>query len=120
MEREREFLLVDMEGPHSALYYLLANWQSPLRPRSRELFEIPWEEFVQPDLRRLHYAQSAFLVRFLLDSGTRRYSDAVAAMLAGGAAREEATVSLAGESQLDRGFYLWARRLAEANGVPVP
>jgi hypothetical protein len=75
-----------------------------------------WRELVDPAVRELAYAESAFLVRYLLESsrlaaGFRAYLQAVAAGGEGGS--EELAEALGeGWDLLDPGFRRWLRARA--------
>lgn len=82
-------------------------------PPLAALTAMTWRELVEPAARELAYAESAFLVRYLLESpelaaGFRAYLQAVAAGGEGGA--EELTEALGeGLDLLDPGFRRWLR-----------
>lgn len=78
-----------------------------------ELLDLSWPEFVRSEQRNLHYAQSAFWVRYLLDGeggalapGFHAFLDAVAA---GGEATPEALRGHLGRSweELEAGWAVW-------------
>lgn len=48
---------------------LVRTWNSPVRTGLVELISLDWTAFVEPTTRPQRYAQSAFLIRYLLDSG---------------------------------------------------
>ena len=56
----------------SRLDALVRTWNSPTRTGLVELISLDWVAFVEPTLRPRRYAQSAFLIRYLLDSGDER------------------------------------------------
>jgi hypothetical protein len=60
-------LLLELRGAQASRRTLLEAWRQRELPSLPELLEMPWAEFVEPERRPLHYAQSTTLVRFLLD-----------------------------------------------------
>lgn len=117
---------IEISGPRGSLVALLIAWHDPTRPALAELVAMPWQEFVGAAAGAIHYAESAFLVRYLLDGrkrslgeGFRRYLRAMAA----GELKLGATVwtYLGIEAdELEPAYYLWLRNQARANGLPVP
>jgi hypothetical protein len=112
---------VEMHGAHASLYQLVeAMHGGRLRPLP-ELLDLDWSEFVTPPRGRLHYAQSAFWVRYLLDGeegalapGFRRYLSAIAG---GGPVTPEALRGHLARSweELEAGYRAWiVARQAEA------
>ena len=51
---------------------LVETWNSPSRASLIELTSLDWQAFIEPTSRPERYAQSAFLIRYLLDSGDER------------------------------------------------
>ena len=112
---------LQMHGAHASLFQLVeAVHGGRLRPLP-ELLDLGWRDFVTPPRGRLHYAQSAFFVRYLLDGedgalapGFRRY---LAGIAAGGSAEPAALRGHLGRSweDLDVGYRAWlVARQAEA------
>jgi hypothetical protein len=76
----------EIGGPRGSLVALLIEWHEPTRPTLAELVAMPWQEFVESEAGAIHYAESAFLVRYFLDGrrrslreGFRRYLRSMAA-----------------------------------------
>lgn len=113
-------------GARRALVALLAAWNEPVRPSLAALPTLPRQRFMDASARALHYAQSAFLIRYLLDGGSRElergflsYLDEVAL------ADLPVGVSLwpllrTDPETVERGLYRWLRRRAQADGLPLP
>ncbi len=59
-------------GPRAHLATLLAAWRSPNPPSIAQLPLLERADFLQSGSRSLHYAESAFLVRLLLDDADHR------------------------------------------------
>lgn len=55
--------------PRAHVAALVAAWLTPKRPALEALVTMDWADFILPDNRDLHYAQSAMLLRYLLDGG---------------------------------------------------
>ena len=71
-------------GPSAALEELRMRWRDGELPPLAEFVDLPREEFLDLERRRIHYSMSAFLVRYLLDTemfnaGFRVYLGRVAA-----------------------------------------
>lgn len=73
-------------GPRPALQMLLAKWRDPRRPSLADLLVLSQREFMASERRSLHYAMSAFWVRYLMAA---ERADAFHAFL-GEVARDEA------------------------------
>ena len=104
-------------GARAALAQLRSALASGSTRPLPELLDLSWPEFVRSEQRNLHYAQSAFWVRYLLDGeggalapGFRAFLDDVAA---GGPATPEALRGRLGRSweELESGWAAWARAL---------
>jgi hypothetical protein len=87
-------------------------------PPLADLTAMTWRELVDPAIRDLAYAESAFFVRYLLESprraaGLRTYLRSIAA---GGAGEPAELLEALGEDweALDRGFQRWLRTRALA------
>lgn len=114
-----------LSGSRAALSALLGSWRTPFRPELEVLARLSWEALVTPASRALLYAQSGFLTRYLLDGagkGSARGFRAYLVDVAGGKAGSDALWPRldASPDALEEDFYLWLRRQAVANGVPVP
>jgi hypothetical protein len=116
----------EIGGPRGSLVALLIEWHEPTRSTLAVLVAMPWQEFVESEAGAIHYAESAFLVRYFLDGrrrslreGFRRYLRSMAA----GELNLGETVWTYLEIQpvdLEPAYYLWLRNQAQANGLPVP
>ncbi len=120
-ETVRDGESIEMHGAHASLYQLVtAVHGGRLRPLP-ELLGLDWSDFVTPPRGRLHYAQSSFWVRYLLDGeggvlapGFRRY---LAEIARGGPVEPEALRGHLGRSweELEAGYRAWlVARQAEA------
>lgn len=112
---------IQMHGAHASLYQLAeAVHGNRLRPLP-ELLDLSWDDFVTSGEARLHYAQSSFWVRYLLDGeagalapGFRGFLRGVAQ---GGTVAPEALEARLGRSweELEAGYRVWLlARQAEA------
>ncbi len=112
---------IQMHGAHASLYQLAeAVHGNRLRPLP-ELLDLSWADFVASPAARLHYAQSSFWVRYLLEgeggalaAGFRGFLQGIAG---GGPATPEALQSRLGRSweELEAGYRAWLlARQAEA------
>ena len=57
--------------PRAHVAALVDNWAKPSRPDLTTLINLSWEDFVRPENRAIHYAQSALLIRYLLDGAEK-------------------------------------------------
>lgn len=79
------------------------------------LLALPWEEFVDPGREQLHYAQSAFFVRYLMEGEEGRLAPDFRAFLrsvaAGGSVVAEALQEPLGRewTELEEGFREWVQ-----------
>lgn len=55
--------------PRAHVAALAASWVAADRPDLRALVNLQWDEFIHPDQRAIHYAESAMFLRLLLDGG---------------------------------------------------
>lgn len=84
-------------------------------PALEEIVRLDWPAFVQVEVAPLHYAQSAFFLRFLLSDwlpGTRAgFLGFLAATAAGSPISEEGLLEYLGRSwpELNEGFRIWLR-----------
>ena len=60
---------VHLTGPMASLRAVQERWRTAEAPSVARLTDLVWSEFTDPMDRSLRYAASAFLVRYLLDSG---------------------------------------------------
>ncbi len=122
----RVFEMARISGARESLWRLLAFWNLPYRPALPVLLELPWEDFAQPDLRDLYYAESAFFVRYLLDGRKERLREGFHAFLADVAAGKPADRSTLSRrlgvrlAALERGYSVWLWAEANAHGIPRP
>ncbi len=102
-----------MDGGIAALFQLRDRVRTARLASVQELLELDWESFVRPGVAELHYAQSAFFLRFLLDGEDGRYAEGFRAFLdavaAGGPVSGRALRRHLDESwmALDARFELW-------------
>ncbi len=82
-ERREESELVTFDGALASLWSLNGSRRDGTLMPVEELMALEWEEFVRPDRIRLHYAASAFWVRFLLEAEGGRYAGGFRAFLDG-------------------------------------
>ncbi len=112
-------------SPRAALAWLLHSWNSTNRPSVETLIDLPWTAFVDPGYRAFHYAESGFLIRYLLDDRSG-LAPQLKALLGAIAAGEEPTGELIWSRlelpprRLEKGFYTWLLGQAAAYGVPRP
>lgn len=109
-------ITVSTDGARAALERLTtALRQRELLPL-HELTSLGWREIIDPSLRDLAYAESAFFVRFLLDrsagpSGARAdgFRGFLAAIAAGGPTDAEALRAVLGEewASLESAYHRW-------------
>lgn len=64
-----------LSGAPAHLALLLSSWDTPARPPLALLTTTDRIEFIEPDSRSLLYAESAFLVRLLLDASGSKMRD---------------------------------------------
>ncbi len=113
----------EISGGRAMLSNLLTQWGETERPSLEELLEMPWIDFIQPDVRPLHYAESAFFVRFMLSSSKKPQSQGLLSYL------EALAVAAIPEGETlwayidmdpdtaETAYYRWLRRTASANGL---
>lgn len=112
-------------SPRAALAWLLHNWNRPARPSLESLIELPWAAFVERGRRDFHYAESGFLIRYLLDDRSGLASK-LRHLLKEIAAGEEPTAELFWSTlgvpprRLEDSFHAWLWGQAAAHGVPRP
>ena len=105
-------------GPTVALRRLAERLRKPGTPSLEELVALAWSDFVEPEGRDLLYAQSAFLVRYLLDGEGGRQSEAfrdyLATLVTGERPDPAGLAAHLGTSweELQRGFDAWVREQA--------
>lgn len=58
---------IDFHGPRASVRHLVEALDGGTFLPLPELFRLSWEEFVRPPASELHYAESAFLVRYLVE-----------------------------------------------------
>ena len=113
----------EITGGYGMLSNLLNQWGDPLRPPLTELVDMPWIEFIQPDVRPLHYAQSGFFVRFVLSSKNPSHAgaflDFLQALSSSTMPQAESVWSYLSEDpdKLEKAYFRWLRRTAAANGL---
>jgi len=113
----------EITGGYGMLSNLLNRWDDPLRPPLTELVDMPWIEFIQPEVRPLHYAQSGFFVRFVLSSRSPSQSGAflefLQALSSSTMPQSESVWSYLSEDpdKIERAYFRWLRRTAAANGL---
>ncbi len=117
--------VLQQTGGHDALAALLRAWDDPERPSLALLVELPWQEFVDPRGRKLRYALSAFLVRYLLDAHdgqrTAPFLNYLATVAAAPAAAPPLWPTLGLDPRaLETDLRPWLDDLAAANGVLLP
>jgi hypothetical protein len=110
-------------GPRADLRTLLLAERSPGGLPLLALLELPHQRFVEPETRHLHYAASAFFVRFLL-AGERAaaFHSFLAAVAAGGRADGAALAAALGVDdweELEGELQRWLWREATLHGVQV-
>ena len=113
----------EISGGRAMLSNLLTKWGETERPTLAELLDMPWIDFIQPDVRRLHYAESAFFVRFMLASskksqaqGLLSYLQALAVSSIPEGETLWAHIEMDPENA-ETAYYRWLRRTASANGL---
>ncbi len=114
-------MVVERRGPQASHRKLLEAWKRRSLPSLPELLGMPWAEFVEPNQRRMNYAQSTEFVRFLLDGGVAPratgFRDFLEAVAAG--AKPDVTVleTHLGEplDRLERAFGTWLTRQVALN-----
>ncbi len=112
-----------LSGPIAHLAALFASWSSPTPPDLETLVNMSWADFIKPEVRELHYAQSAMLLRFFADGGNRNLKAGYRRYLEAVAEAELATSpSLwdtlgAGPEQVETGLYRFVQQQAVANGI---
>lgn len=113
-------------GPRAALDHLILNWTDPGRPPLEVLVELPKSEFLRPENRSLLYAESAFLIRYLLDGAKQRLGPGFNSYLHAVAAEPDlAKISLWSHlghqpAKIESELYPWLRSQAIANGLRLP
>ncbi len=113
----------EITGGRSMLANLLSRWGDAQRPSLVELLEMPWIEFIQPEVRSLHYAESAFLVRYLFDSKKAAYGQSLheylQALATSGMPQGETLWSYTDEDpeKVESAYFKWLRKTATANGL---
>ena len=114
---------IEISGGKAMLSNLLNRWSDPDRPSLEELLDMQWIDFIQPDVRPLHYAESAFFVRFLLSSkdGTTRQGllSYLQALAVASIPQGETLWAYLGDEpkKVESAYYRWLRRFARANGL---
>ena len=112
-----------LSGPLAHLAALFAAKQSLSAPDLESLVNMNWFDFIKPETRGLHYAESAMLLRFLSDGGNRKLKTGYRRYLKAVAEAELATSpSLwdtldASPDQVGRGLYRFIQQQAGANGI---
>jgi len=75
---------VRLQGAVASLSLLRESWLADRAPSLKELTSLDAQEFFHPDDRLLHYDESSFLVRFLLDERSDRFRRFLSFVAAGG------------------------------------
>ena len=109
-------------GSLAALARLISIWQKPLRPELELLTRLPWRVLADTETRRTLYAESAILLRYLLDASgdetAARVRSFLAAFARGDAAAEAIWTEIGvAPEELEEPVYLWMRRQANALGI---
>lgn len=127
-ETRRSGKRLDFHGPRASLRHLVEALDGGRFLPLPELFRLPWEAFVRPPASELHYAESAFLVRYLVEGeggelapGFRSF---LAAVSDGAPATGEALAEHLGRPwrRTEPGLHTWLRfadqatRLAAGTG----
>ncbi|MEJ2084528.1 MAG: hypothetical protein P8Y44_02480 [Acidobacteriota bacterium] len=113
----------EITGGYGMLSNLLDHWGDPLRPPLTELVDMPWIEFIQPEVRPLHYAQSGFFVRYVLSSRSPNHAssflDFLQALSSSTMPQVESVWSYLNEDpdKVEAAYFRWLRRTAAANGL---
>jgi hypothetical protein len=112
-----------LSGPLAHLAALVASWSSPTPPDLETLVNMSWAEFIEPEARALHYAQSAMLLRFFSDGGNRRLKTGFRRYLEAVAEAELATSPSLWQSlgtsheRVETGLYRFVQHQARAYGI---
>lgn len=116
------------EGGWASVLNLEAAIQEGRLPDLEKLLSWPWQEFMRGD-SRLHYDASSLFIRFLLDGGEPRYSEAWIRFMDRVATGEQLTPELLrgllddSWDHINRRFHLWigeqARRLRQGYELGV-
>jgi hypothetical protein len=106
-------IVVEQSGAQASHRKLLEWWrQGDLAPLP-ELFDMSWVRFVEPQRRPVHYAQSAMLIRFLLDGENGMRAASFRDFLGEAASGSEPSPTLLEShlgrttAELERDFGLW-------------
>jgi len=117
---------IQISGPLASLNRLLLAWSDAVRPSLDVLVEMPQRDFIRSESRSLLYAESAFLIRYLLDGGQPTLTEGFESYLLAVTTSDD----LAGQSpwshlekdpsKIETGLYRWLRSQAIANGLRLP
>ena len=113
---------VSWEGARGSAIELGRRLRGDGLPPFDLLVRMPWHELVDPELRSLLYAQSAFFVRYLLDRRPEALRSYLRHIAAGGADDPAPLVAALGPDwvTVDDGFRRWfLQRIAELGLVEV-
>lgn len=121
--QDSDTLFPTLTGPTAHLAALYTSWSEPTRPSVAALTEIDQEPFINPETRAIHYAESAFLIRYLLDGGDSESREGFLRYLQRIAASDmPESVSLwqdleSDPGKVESGLYRFVRNQARANGI---
>jgi hypothetical protein len=113
----------EVSGGRGMLSNLLTKWGESERPSLTKLLDMPWIDFIQPEVRPLHYAESAFFVRFMLASSKKSHAQGLLNyldVLAVSSIPQGETLWAYTEMEphdAETAYYRWLRRTAAANGL---
>jgi hypothetical protein len=112
-----------LDGGRAALAAVLATWRRPARTDLETLTRLPRAVIVAPQQRSQLYAESAMLVRFLLDGAgdqsATRFRRHLAALIGGSSTDLWLALERSPES-VEEQLYLWLRQRASAFGISIP
>lgn len=106
---------IDFHGARASVRHLADALDAGSLVPLGELLALPWEEFVRPPLSERHYAESAFLVRYLLAGEGGELASGFRAFLAAVSRGEPATAEALARhlgrpwSLTELGFRTWLR-----------
>jgi hypothetical protein len=123
LNRQGRIRLGTLSTVETDLDTLVKVWNSPAHPGLAGLTSLDWSEFIEPVGRPLRYAESAFLIRYLLDSGEEGLREGFLrylAELAEAELSESVSLFVALEREpdkLERGFYRFLVSQVRAHGI---
>lgn len=112
----------DLKGGVASLTELGVVWDLPTRPSLSEVVTMSQLEFIAPGNRGVHYAMSAFLIRYFLEAGRKhqeRFVQYLQTAAAEGELPEPSPWSYMDmkEGKLENRFRVWLRNQLFANRV---